>query len=84
MRQTCNLNKVCNEPKDRTLSLSLSLFFKKSGFLCSVPYRVKSEKSTYDIGDNTIIWMENDSCSVRESESQKNRDDDQKLHVRYR
>lgn len=32
---------------------------------------MKSEKSTYDIGDNTIIWMENDSCSVKESESQK-------------
>lgn len=27
MRQTSNLNKVCNEPNDRTLSLSL--FFQK-------------------------------------------------------
>lgn len=28
MRQACNLNKVGNEPNDRTLSLSLSSFKK--------------------------------------------------------
>lgn len=71
MRQACNLNKVCNEPNDRTLSLSLSLLSKKVDTSVFVWSGVKSEQSTYDIGDNTIIWMDNDSCSVRESESQK-------------